>query len=133
MNSAMEKVSLIQILGIAGSTLFLFLIIELIRKKKIKEEYSLLWLFFGIIFLVISIWRDSLEYIALLLGIAYAPAAIFLILIIAIISILIHYSLVISRLTENVKNLTQAIGLLDMELNETKKELIKSKTRTKQK
>jgi hypothetical protein len=129
----MGKVSLIQILGIAGSTLFLFLIIELIRKKKIKEEYSLLWLFFGIIFLVISIWRDSLEYIALLLGIAYAPAAIFLILIIAIISILIHYSLVISRLTENVKNLTQAIGLLDMELNETKKELIKSKTRTKQK
>ena len=119
------KIGLIQIIAISGSVLFIIFIIELIRKKKIREEYSLLWLFFGIVFLIISIWRASLDYIAAMLGIVYAPAAIFLILIIAIISILIHYSLVISRLTENFKNLTQTIGLLEMELNKLKKEIKK--------
>lgn len=121
-----ENINTIQIIAICGSILFIVFIVELIRKKKIREEYSLLWLFFGVIFLIISIWTESLWYIADLLGISYAPAAIFLLLIIAIISILIHYSLVISRLTENHKNLTQTIGLLEMELKKLRKEIRKS-------
>ncbi len=115
------NLNIIQYIAISGSVLFIILIIELIRKKRIKEEYSLLWLFFGFVFLFISIWKNSLDYIARILGIAYAPAALFLILIIAIMSILIHYSLVISRLADNVKKLTQTLGLLEMELNEYKK------------
>ncbi len=107
----------IQYISITGSIIFIALMILLIRNRKIKEEFSILWLFFGIVFLALSIWRGSLEIIAGFLGIAYAPAAIFLILIIAIISILIHLSVIISKITDQNKTMIQEIGLLKMELD----------------
>ena len=107
----------IQYISITGSIIFIALMILLIRNRKIKEEFSILWLFFGIVFLALSIWRGSLEIIAGFLGIAYAPAAIFLILIIAIISILIHLSVIISKITDQNKIMIQEIGLLKMELD----------------
>ena len=97
----------------------------LIRNKRIKEEFAILWLFFGGVFLFLSVWRGSIEVIVRILGIAYAPAAIFLILIIAIISILIHLSLITSRLTDQAKVMIQELGLLKMEMDTMKK---KSKT-----
>lgn len=114
-------INIIQYISILGSVVFIGLIVMLIRNKKIKEEFSILWLFFGLVFLFLSIWRGSLEIIAQILGIAYAPAAIFLILIIAIISILIHLSLIISRLTDQAKVMIQELGLLKMEMDTMKK------------
>ena len=102
----------IQYFAIAGSIILLFFIIELIRRKKIKEQYSLLWLFFCVGFIVLSIWRDGIEEIAILVGIAYAPAAFLLILVMAIFLILIQFSVIISKLSENVKVLVQEIGLM---------------------
>jgi len=113
--------NIIQYISILGSIVFIGLIVMLIRSKKIKEEFAILWLFFGSVFLLLSIWRGSLEIIARVLGIAYAPAAIFLILIIAIISILIHLSLITSRLTDQAKVMIQELGLLKMEMDTLKK------------
>ncbi len=110
--------SRIQILAIVGSILFLLFVIELIRKRKIQDAYGLLWIFFGVAFIVISVWRQGLEVIARLLGIFYTPAAFLLILIMAIFLILIQYSLVISRLSENCKILNQQIGILRLEQSE---------------
>jgi len=113
--------NIIQYVSILGSVVFLGRIVMLIRNNRIKEEFSILWLFFGLVFLFLSIWRGSLEIIARILGIAYAPAAIFLILIIAIISILIHLSLITSRLTDQAKVMIQELGLLKMEMDTMKK------------
>ncbi|MBW1869331.1 MAG: DUF2304 domain-containing protein [Deltaproteobacteria bacterium] len=114
-------INIIQYISILGSLVFIGLIIMLIRNKRIKEEFAILWLFFGGVFLFLSVWRGSLEVIARILGIAYAPAAIFLILIIAIISILIHLSLITSRLTDQAKVMIQELGLLKMEMDTMKK------------
>jgi len=107
----------IQYIAVIGSTCFLFFIMGLIHQKKIRENYSLVWLFFGGVFMVISLWRGSLELIAGMLGIAYAPAALFLLLLLAVISILIHYSIVISRQSETIVKLVQEVGLLKMAVN----------------
>jgi len=109
------NIHIIQYVAILGSVVFIASVLFLISRRKLKEEFSLLWLFFGFVFLFLSIWRKSLDSIASFLGIAYAPAAIFLILIIAIISILIHFSIAMSGLTERVKTLVQEIGLLKVE------------------
>ena len=92
-------------------SLFLY-IFYLIRKKKIKEEYSLLWLASSFIFIVFSIWRHGLEFFAKLMGIAYPPAALFLILMLAIFLILIEFSINISKLMDNNKILAQELALL---------------------
>ena len=111
---------IIQYISITASLLFIGLIIELIRKRKIKEEYALLWLFLGLVFLALSIWRKSLEIISYGLGIAYAPAALFLIIIAVLIAILIHFSIAISKLKENNKILIQEIGLVQLEIKNSK-------------
>ncbi len=112
------NIHIIQYLAIGGSILLLAFILELVRRNKLREEYSLLWLFFGVFLLVFSIWRDGLDFLSKLVGIAYPPAAILLILIIAVYTILIHYSTVISKLTEKNKNLAQEMGLMQLRLKE---------------
>jgi len=107
---------IIQILSVIGSLTFLFFIIFLIRIRRLKEEYAILWLFFGGVFLFLSIFRKSLEFISSLLGIAYPPAALFLILILAVITILIHFSLVVSKMKDKQRQLAQQLALLDVRL-----------------
>ncbi|WP_394200600.1 DUF2304 domain-containing protein [Marinagarivorans algicola] len=102
----------IQLFSIVGSFALLFFILSLIKKKKLKEEYALLWIGASIVFASFSIFRPALEYLAKFLGIHYAPTALLLMLIMAITIILIHYSTVISKLSEQTKRLTQEIALL---------------------
>jgi len=108
----------LQSLAIIGSVLFLLLILFLIQRKRIKEEYSLLWIFFAIVFIIFSFWRDGLNFIAELIGVAYPPAALFLILLMAVFLILIEFSIIISKLTDKNKTLAQEIGMLKQELEE---------------
>ena len=104
---------------IVSISLFLF-ILYLVRRKKIKEEYSLLWLFSSVVFIFFSIWRDGLEYFAHLVGIAYPPAALFIILLLAVFLILIEFSINISKLKDENKTLTQELALLRHEMEKLK-------------
>lgn len=110
---SMEKIQLIAILG---SILFMIGIIELIRRKQIKEAYALLWLIFGTVFVIFSIWKKGLDFLAALVGIYYPPALLFLILILAIILVLIQFSVVISKNNDRIRKLTQEIALLKNQL-----------------
>jgi hypothetical protein len=115
------NINIIQYLSIFGSIFILIFIFELVRKKRLKEEYSLLWLFFSILFFIFSIWRKGLEKFAHFIGIDYPPSALFLLLLIFVFSILLHFSIIISKLSENNKNLIQEVGILKMELKEIQK------------
>jgi len=108
----------IQYIAIFVSLLLFIFIIELIRRKKIREDYSIIWLFFGAVFIVFSIWRNGLDVVSHLLGIAYPPAAIFLILLVAVFALLIHFSIIITGLSEKNRTLAQAIGILELELRQ---------------
>lgn len=111
----------IQIISIIGSTIFLITIIELIRKKLLKEAYAIIWLFFGCLFMFFSCWRKALDYIAEAVGIIYAPAMLFLLLIVAITLILIQFSVVISKQNDEIRTLIQEVALLKQKNDESKK------------
>ena len=106
----------IQIFSIIGSLLLFLFVLRLVKRKKLKEEYSLLWLGFGVIFIALSIFKPVLEVVATMLGILYAPAALLLILVLSVFFILIQFSVVISKLAEGNKNLVQEVGILKTEL-----------------
>lgn len=110
----------IQYLAIVGSILMLIGIIELIRKKRLKEEYALLWLFGGAIFLFFALWRMGLHHLSYFIGIAYPPITLLLLILIGVIAILVHYSIVITKLSKQNKRLTQELGLLKWELETLK-------------
>jgi hypothetical protein len=119
-DSLMVDTTRIQYVAIVGSILLLVFIIALARKGHIRIQYSLLWLCVGGLFLAISIWRDALDAFARLVGVAYPPAALFLILIIGMLGILIHFSVVVSRLSDRTRALVQEIGMLSLDVRRLK-------------
>ncbi len=114
----MGTVAPIQAIAILASLGFLALIVNLVRKRRLAEEYSLLWLLVGIAFVAISVFRGLIEQIARLLGIFYAPSAIFLIAIFFIVWLLLRFSLIVSDLARKNRVLAQEIALLRLEMDE---------------
>lgn len=106
----------IQIFAVGGSVFILLFILRLIKRRRLKEEYALLWLIVFSMFTVISFFTPILATLAELTGIIYAPSALLLLLIIGIFLILIHYSLVISKLSDQNKTLIQEMALLKHKL-----------------
>jgi hypothetical protein len=118
--SVAVDIARVQYLAVAGSLVLLALIFELTRRKRIRVQYSILWFAASLAFLTVSIWRNGLELFARLVGVAYPPAAIFLVLILGIFAILIHFSVVASRLSEQNRVLTQQLASIEADLLQRK-------------
>lgn len=113
--------SKIQIISTVGSLCFLLIILYTVRQKKLKEAYAILWIFSGIIMLILSVWTDCLRLISNLIGIFYPPATLFLFLLCGIILILFQYSLLLSKNQERISRLAQEISILKAEIEELRK------------
>jgi hypothetical protein len=109
---------LLKISAIVVSAAVLIVVIELIRRGRLKEKYSLLWLFAGTVLLVLSASRDLLEYLSRIVGIYYPPSLLFLLAFLFLLLITLHFSVIISGLSEKNKKLAQEIALLRQELRE---------------
>jgi len=110
----------IQILSILFSLFLLVLIVFLIRKKKIREEYAILWIVIFTIFLLLSVFRGIIDKISSLLGIQYQPAALFLILIAYTFLLMFHFSLVISDMKKKINAMATALTILEESLSKKK-------------
>lgn len=110
----------IQILSILFSFFLLVLIVYLIRKKKIREEYAILWIAIFFVFLILSLFRGIIDKISLLLGIQYQPASLFLILIGCTFLLMFHFSLVISDLKKKINSMATALAILEESLGKKK-------------
>jgi hypothetical protein len=97
-----------------ASVILILVVIELIRGRRLKERYALLWLATGVVLLVLSVWRDGLNKIAGWLGVtSYPPAVLFAVATLFIFLVLLHYSTVISKLTDENVELAQRVALLE--------------------
>jgi hypothetical protein len=106
----------IQLLAIIGAGGLLVLVLELVRRRSLLERYALLWLFSAVTLLVLAIWRGLLEDVAELLGIIYAPNALFFLAFAAILILLLHFSVAVSKLADRSKMLAQRLALLEQRL-----------------
>ncbi|MBP2682271.1 MAG: hypothetical protein H6Q79_310 [Deltaproteobacteria bacterium] len=104
--------SRVTILSIVASAALLLYILEMVRRRKLREEYSILWLFGSVVILVLSLKKNWLDSLAHALGIVYPPSFLFLIAIFFILLILIHFSIAISKLHQMNKKMTQEIALM---------------------
>ena len=104
------------------SVILLLITFELIRKKRLREEYAILWLFTGIVVLVFSLWPYFFlsQFFVRITGIFYLSAVV-LIAFFFLLLIVFHFSVVISKLTGQNKDLSQRHALLELEFNELKK------------
>ncbi len=110
----------IQIVSITGALLFMLIIFRLIVRGKLREEYSIIWIVCTVLLIVFSIWRHGLEQISALVGVFYPPSLVFLAALSAILIFLVHLSVVISKLQNQIKDLTHEMAYLRQDLDRLK-------------
>ena len=105
----------VQVISIIGVLLFMYVVVRLIVRGKLREEYSIVWILGTLVLVIFSIWRQGLQDIAALLNVSYAPSLLFLIAIFAIICFLLHLSIVVSKFQSQIKDLTYELAMLKQE------------------
>jgi hypothetical protein len=106
----------IQVLSIVGAAGLLLVVLELVRRRRLLERYALLWMLSATVLLILAAWRDGLTTIAHLVGIAYPPNALFFLAFAAILVLLLHFSIAVSRLADQSKVLAQRLAMQDERL-----------------
>ena len=108
----------VSIAASVASILLILVVLELIRSRRLRERYALLWLATGIVLLVLSAWRGGLNTIAGWVGVTgYPPAVLFAVATLFILAVLLHYSTVISKLADQNVVLAQRLALLEQRLD----------------
>lgn len=109
----------ISIVASVASIVLILVVLELIRGRRLKERYALLWLATGVVLLVLSAWRGALDTIAGWFGVSgYPPAILFAAATLFVIVVLLHYSTVLSQLDDQNTVLAQRLALLERRLEE---------------
>lgn len=104
---------------LAGGIIILGLVINLVRTRRLKEEFALLWLIAAVLMVLAPLGLvDLLDMLAYAVGIEYPPALILTLAVVCLLGILFQFSLRISHFSDQIKMLTQEIALLRHEIEE---------------
>lgn len=114
-----------RIIAIAGSVALLFFIVELVRRRRLKEEYSVLWTLTALTLLVFSVFPDLLNVLTRAIGAVFASSTLFFVALVFVMLMLLHFSVRISNLERNLTALVQELGLMTVERDTLRRELDK--------
>jgi hypothetical protein len=103
----------VQIVAVLVSGGLLLGILELVRRRRMLERYALLWLVSALVLLVLAVWKGALGVISNAIGVIYPPNALFVVAFGFVLFLLLHFSLAVSRLTDQTKVLAQRLALLE--------------------
>lgn len=106
----------IQLVTIIVAATLLLTVLEMVRRRRLMERYALLWLLSAGVLLVLAVWTGALSSISHAIGVVYPPNALFFIAIGCILLLLLHFSAVISRLSDQSETLAQRQALLEERL-----------------
>jgi hypothetical protein len=105
----------IRILTIGGAVVILMMVIELVRRRKLKEEYSVLWVVTAVLTLLVSIWFSLLQNVTDAIGAISPASTLFFFGLLFCLVLLLHFSVRISSLERRLTSLVQEVGLLSVE------------------
>ena len=102
-----------QIVSILFALLVFAAVFELVRRRYLRERYALLWLGAALVLLVLALWRGLLTLIAHTMGVHLPSNAFFVIAFAFLLLLLLHFSAVVSRLSDQTRVLAQRLALLE--------------------
>ena len=109
------------LIALGGAFVLLISVLELVRRRRLREQYSILWLLTSLVVLVLASNRTLLDLLARAMKIAYPPSALFVIGFGFLLLITLHFSTVISRLTRENESLAQEMAILRQQVSELEK------------
>jgi hypothetical protein len=102
--------------ALAATIVLLLVVFDLVRRRRLLERYALVWMGVTLILLLLSVWDGLLGRAADLIGIIYPPSAFFAIAFGFVTLLLLHFSVAVSRLTDQSKVLAQRLAALEERL-----------------
>ena len=102
-----------KVFAILVSILIFVIIITLVKNRKLKEEYSWLWLLTGLFIIVLVLWYDLLLMLTHLIGAVLPTTTLFIFAILFLICLALNFAIKISALTDQVKNLSQKVSIME--------------------
>ena len=105
----------IRVIAILICIFLVVYVFELVRRRHLSEEYSMGWLVTGSLMLVLSISEELLIWISSLVGATLFTSTLFFFGLAFLVIICLHFSIRISALTNQVRTLTQHMGILNSE------------------
>lgn len=113
----------IKIISILICIILVVYVFELVRRKHLNEEYSMGWLVTGSLMLILSISDNLLIWISNLMGATLFTSTLFFFGLLFLVVICLHFSIRISALTNQVRRLTQHVGILYHEKSELEQQM----------
>lgn len=113
----------LKIFALLVSITFLALIIDLVRRRKLREDYSAIYLFIGLAILVLVLWFDLLVKLTNFLGAVIPASMLFLFALLFLLLMSLQYAVKLSKLSNDVKNLAQMAALMQAEIHLLRKRL----------
>jgi hypothetical protein len=109
--------SRVRIAAVIATAIMLGVVLELVRRRRLAERYALLWMLVSVTLLVLAVWTQLLNWIAVDLLHFEVPANFLFVAAAAVgFVLLLHFSVATSRLAEETKVLAQEVARLDAEL-----------------
>jgi len=115
------EVDRIQIVGLAVSLLLLLVVLELVRRRKLTEEYSFLWIGCSLALLLLAVHRQILDTAAHWLGVYYPQILLLLVLIVMVFVASLYFSVIVSRQRRQIERLIEETAILSAEVRELRK------------
>jgi hypothetical protein len=109
-----------QVFALVASVALLVFIVEMVRRRRLREEYSWLWIVTGVAIFVLSIWFGLLKWLTYLIGAVTPVSTFFVFGILFLVVTNVYFSIKISTLTTQVKNQAQRLAILDHYVEELK-------------
>jgi hypothetical protein len=107
---------------IAIAVIVVAVVVELVRRRRLMERYALLWLAAAATLFVLAVWQGLLTTLSGDLGIRSGPNLLFAVGFAFVVVLLLSMTLVISRLSDENKQLAQRVALLADRLAELEQE-----------
>jgi hypothetical protein len=112
----------VQIFALAGSVAFLVLVLELVRRRQLAEEYSAPWIVSSLVLIGVSLKRDLIDIVARWLGVYYPPAVLLLLLVGIMAMALLSFSVILSKQRRQIDRLIEENAILAAELRALRRE-----------
>ena len=106
----------------------LIFVINLVRRKYLEENYAVLWVITAVGLSLIPLIINYLDQVAYWIGIYYPPTFVNVVAIMFLIILILHFSVIISNLSEQNKNLIQDLGILEKKVNDLETQLLRNHT-----
>jgi hypothetical protein len=105
---------------LTGATALLFLgfIFELVRRRRLREKYAVLWIVVGVIVLGLGLYPSGLDRVALAVGVANGVSLVLFGGVMFLLLVCLHLSWEASRLEDETRVLAEEVALLRLRLDE---------------